>query len=79
MVRAQDPGVPFIFVSGTIGEDVAAEAMRVGAQDYVMKTNLKRLVPAVERELREPKTAANEKGSTGRCSNCKSSKRSEGW
>jgi signal transduction histidine kinase len=53
MVRASDVELPFIFVSGTIGEDVAAEAMRVGAQDYVMKTNLKRLVPAVQRELQE--------------------------
>jgi two-component system, cell cycle sensor histidine kinase and response regulator CckA len=53
MVRANDDVVPFIFVSGTIGEDVATDAMRDGAQDYVMKTNLKRLVPAVERELRE--------------------------
>jgi signal transduction histidine kinase len=53
MVRAHDDEVPFIFVSGTIGEDVAADAMRNGAQDYVMKTNLKRLVPAVERGLRE--------------------------
>ena len=47
------PEIPFIFVSGTIGEDTATEAMRVGAQDYVLKTNLKRLVPAVQRELRE--------------------------
>jgi two-component system, cell cycle sensor histidine kinase and response regulator CckA len=53
MVRALDADVPFIFVSGTIGEDVATEAMRTGAQDYVMKTNLKRLVPAVQRELRD--------------------------
>ena len=53
IVRAQNSDIPFIFVSGTIGEDVAADAMRVGAQDYVMKSNLKRLVPAVERELRE--------------------------
>src|ERR1700730_5366350 len=53
MVRALDAEVPFIFVSGTIGEDVATDAMRVGAHDYVMKTNLKRLVPAVQRELRE--------------------------
>ncbi len=53
MVRGHDTEVPFIFVSGTIGEDVAADAMRIGAQDYVMKSNLKRLVPAVERELRE--------------------------
>jgi two-component system cell cycle sensor histidine kinase/response regulator CckA len=53
MVRAKDGDIPFIFVSGTIGEDAATEAMRVGAQDYVMKTNLKRLVPAVQREMRE--------------------------
>jgi diguanylate cyclase (GGDEF)-like protein/PAS domain S-box-containing protein len=53
MVRARGLDVPFIFVSGTIGEDVAVAAMRAGAQDYVMKGNLKRLLPAVERELRE--------------------------
>ena len=53
IVRALDAEVPFIFVSGTIGEDVATDAMRVGAQDYVMKTNLQRLVPALQRELRE--------------------------
>jgi len=53
MVRQLQPEVPFIFVSGTIGEDAATEAMRVGAQDYVLKTNLKRLIPAVQRELRE--------------------------
>jgi two-component system cell cycle sensor histidine kinase/response regulator CckA len=53
MIRALDPEVPFIFVSGTIGEDVATDAMRHGDQDYVMKTNLKRLVPAVQRELRD--------------------------
>lgn len=47
------PDVPFIFVSGTIGEEAVAEAMRSGAQDYVMKDRLKRLVPAVARELRE--------------------------
>ena len=53
MVRARDADVPFIFVSGTIGEDVATDVMRIGAQDYVMKTNLKRLIPAVQRELRD--------------------------
>src|ERR1700759_2820960 len=61
MVRAHDPEVPFIFVSGTIGEDFAADAMRTGAQDYVMKSNLKRLVPAVERELRESHTRRERK------------------
>ncbi len=45
--------LPFIIVSGAIGEDVAVEAMRCGAHDYVMKDKLARLVPAVERELRE--------------------------
>jgi len=45
--------IPFIFVSGTIGEDRAVAAMRAGAQDYIIKGNVRRLVPAVERELRE--------------------------
>jgi signal transduction histidine kinase/FixJ family two-component response regulator len=45
--------LPFIIVSGKIGEDIAVDAMKSGAHDYVMKGNLKRLVPAVERELRE--------------------------
>lgn len=45
--------IPFIIVSGAIGEEHAVEAMRAGARDYVMKDNLKRLVPAVKRELRE--------------------------
>ena len=53
MVRDHDADMPFIFVSGTIGEDAAVEAMKTGAHDYIMKGNLKRLVPAVERELRE--------------------------
>jgi len=45
--------IPFIIVSGTIGEDVAVQAMKAGAHDYLMKDNLARMVPAVERELRE--------------------------
>jgi DNA-binding NtrC family response regulator len=52
-VRARDPDLPFIFVSGTIGEDLAVAAMRAGAQDYVIKGNLRRLAPAIERELRD--------------------------
>jgi PAS domain S-box-containing protein len=43
--------VPFIIVSGTIGEDIAIEAMKLGAQDYIMKDKLGRLVPSVRREL----------------------------
>lgn len=45
--------LPFIIVSGTIGEEVAVAAMKAGAHDYLLKDNLARLVPAVERELRE--------------------------
>jgi sigma-B regulation protein RsbU (phosphoserine phosphatase) len=47
--------LPFIIVSGTIGEETAVEAMKAGAHDYIMKNNLKRLIPAVERELKEAK------------------------
>jgi signal transduction histidine kinase len=47
------PHVPFIFVSGTLGEEVAIEALKVGATDYVFKTRLSRIVPSVRRALRE--------------------------
>jgi diguanylate cyclase (GGDEF)-like protein len=47
------PETPFIFVSGTIGEERAIDALRRGATDYVLKTNLSRLPAAVERSLRE--------------------------
>jgi len=50
--------VPFIIVSGTIGEEVAVEAMRAGAHDYLIKGNLKRLNPAIEREIREARVRA---------------------
>lgn len=53
ILRQYEPDIPLIFVSGTIGEDSAVEAMKSGAQDYVMKGNLVRLQPAVDRELRE--------------------------
>jgi two-component system, cell cycle sensor histidine kinase and response regulator CckA len=53
MLRSRGCEKPFIFVSGTIGEETAVAALRDGAQDYLMKTNLKRLVPAVQRALRE--------------------------
>ncbi|MFQ5779697.1 MAG: putative bifunctional diguanylate cyclase/phosphodiesterase, partial [Nitrospiria bacterium] len=45
--------LPFIILSGVIGEDTAVAAMKAGAHDYIMKGNMKRLVPAIERELRE--------------------------
>jgi signal transduction histidine kinase len=53
ILRSKGLRMPFIFVSGTIGEETAVSALKDGAQDYLMKTNLKRLVPAVQRELRE--------------------------
>ena len=53
LARQYDQNIPFILVSGSIGEEIAVDAMRAGAQDYVMKDNLARLLPAIERELRE--------------------------
>jgi len=47
------PDVPFIFVSGTIGEELAIEALKMGATDYVLKTGLSRLAPSVLRAIRE--------------------------
>src|SRR4030042_3694289 len=51
---SQETGLdlPFIIVSGSIGEDVAVEAMKSGAHDYLMKNNLTRLFPAIQQELR---------------------------
>jgi diguanylate cyclase (GGDEF)-like protein/PAS domain S-box-containing protein len=51
--------IPFLIVSGTIGEETAVEAMRAGAHDYIMKGNSARLIPAIERELREAEERAN--------------------
>jgi PAS domain S-box-containing protein len=53
LVRQRGLDVPFIVVSGTIGEDAAVRAMKAGANDYVMKSKLNRLQPAVEWELGE--------------------------
>ena len=55
MVKEKNPDVPFIFVSGTIGEDFAIESLKSGATDYVLKDRLCRLVPAVDRALSEAK------------------------
>jgi two-component system, cell cycle sensor histidine kinase and response regulator CckA len=53
ILQNKDLDIPFLIVSGTIGEETAVAAMKAGAQDYLLKGNLARLVPAVERELRE--------------------------
>jgi signal transduction histidine kinase len=53
LLKGNNLDLPFIIVSGHIDEETAVEAMRTGAHDYVMKDRLARLLPAVERELRE--------------------------
>jgi PAS domain S-box-containing protein len=53
IVRTEKPGVPFIFLSGSIGEDAAIKAIRDGATDYILKDRPNRLVPAIQRALRE--------------------------
>jgi signal transduction histidine kinase/DNA-binding response OmpR family regulator len=53
IIQARKLDLPFIIVSGTIGEDVAVNAMKAGAHDYIMKGNVARLLPAIERELQE--------------------------
>jgi diguanylate cyclase (GGDEF)-like protein/PAS domain S-box-containing protein len=58
LAREQAPGVPFVFVSGTIGEDRAVDALRQGATDYVVKDRLNRLAPVVKRALQEAEERA---------------------
>ncbi len=65
IVRARDPDLPFIIVSGAIGEDTAVDAMRAGAHDYIMKDSPARLVPAVERELREAERRRERRAALG--------------
>jgi DNA-binding response OmpR family regulator len=60
------PDVPFIFVSGTLGEEVAIEALQIGATDYVLKTRLSRLVPSVLRALKETNERAARMRTRGR-------------
>lgn len=53
MVREAEPELPFILVSGAVGEEVAAKAMRSGAYDFILKNNLFRLVPSIRRSLND--------------------------
>lgn len=61
--------IPFLLVSGTIGEEIAVEAMRAGATDYLLKGNLARLGPAIDRELREIEARRQQKESERRRQN----------
>jgi FixJ family two-component response regulator len=56
LLRESRVDLPFVIVSGKIGEDVAVEAMKAGAHDYILKGNLARLGPAIARELRDAET-----------------------
>lgn len=61
VARRRLPDVPFIFVSGALGEELVIDALKNGATDYVLKVSLSRLVPAVRRALRESEEVAARK------------------
>ena len=61
MVREKRPDLPFVFVSGKLGEEAAIESLKSGATDYVLKSRLSRLGPAVQRALSEAKERAKQK------------------
>jgi diguanylate cyclase (GGDEF)-like protein/PAS domain S-box-containing protein len=56
ILRSTGLDIPFILISGTVGEEIAVDAMKAGADDYVLKMNLSRLAPVLERELKEVAT-----------------------
>lgn len=58
IIQSYNLDVPFIIVSGSIGEEIAVAAMKAGVHDYLMKDNLARLLPAIDRELREAEIRA---------------------
>jgi signal transduction histidine kinase len=61
LAQEKCPDVPFIFVTGTMGEEVAIETLKKGATDYVLKHRISRLVPSVHRALREAKERTERK------------------
>lgn len=61
LLKKKDIDIPFILVSGRIGEDSAVDAMKAGAQDYIRKDDLRRLIPAIDRELVEAEVRAKSK------------------
>ena len=63
LLRGSVLDLPFIIISGGIGEDIAVAAMKAGAHDYLMKGNLSRLAPAVDRELRDAANRAEQRAS----------------
>src|SRR5258706_8457581 len=61
IARSQCPDVPFIFVTSALGEEMTISTFESGATDYVLKNDLSKLAPAVERALREAKERTDEK------------------
>jgi PAS domain S-box-containing protein len=61
IAKDKRPDLPFILISGTIGEELAVQAMKEGAGDYLMKGNIKRLIPAIERELKDAEVRRHRK------------------
>jgi two-component system cell cycle sensor histidine kinase/response regulator CckA len=66
LLKETNIDIPFIIVSGTIGEETAVECMRLGAQDYIMKDNLSRLCSAIARELEDVETRSKRKQAESR-------------
>lgn len=64
--KEETPDCPFLLVSGTIGEEIAVEAMRAGANDYLLKGNFARLGPAIDRELRDQESRLKRKSAEER-------------
>lgn len=56
LIKSSGYDIPLIIISGTIGEETAVESLKAGAQDFIIKGNLARLVPAIEREIQDVKT-----------------------
>lgn len=65
LVRERYPDLPFIFVSGKLGEEAAIESLKSGATDYVLKSKLSRLVPAIDRALSEAVERAERRKAEG--------------
>ena len=79
IVRENDPYLPLIFLSGTIGAEIAVEAMRTGAQDYVLKGNAARLIPSIQRSLAEARFAERTNPRNSGCGNWKNSRLLANW
>ena len=60
LLKETKTDIPIIVISGNIGEEIAIECMRLGAQDYIMKSSLSRLCPAIARETEEAKKRKRE-------------------